>query len=117
MRTEAILDILKKMVRQGVECEKCPFPCKDGGMCMLITITKRMEILRRNLVRAQRLLREAVDDLRDADSLECTHCKHYRKLPDDDCEADCIECEQECLCKYCTDNERWEWRGYAEGKE
>lgn len=118
MRTEAMIDALKKAVRDRLPCEECPFECK-GGNCLLIAIAKRLEVLQRNAARAQRLMREAVNDLKDADAIECSHCQHYDRAIDECNEdVDCQSCNNDsCRCKSCIDMCNWEWRGFAgEGK-
>lgn len=115
MRTEAMIDAINRALRKEVVCSECAFDCKDGKFCMLIAIRARLRTLKENVTKAQRLMREAVDDLKDADMLECVHCRHYLKMDVQKCEAsdcECVECKEECACRYCTDNQHWEWRGF-----
>lgn len=115
MRTEAMIEAINSALRKEGVCSKCAFDCKGGKFCMLIAIGARLRTLTKNVAKAQRLMREAVDDLKDADMLECSHCRHYQKMDVQKCEesdCDCRECKEECACRYCTDNQHWEWRGF-----
>ena len=115
MRTEAMIEAINSALRKEGVCSECAFDCKDGKFCMLIAIGARLRVLTMNVAKAQRLMREAVDDLKDADRLECTHCRHYREQDVQKCEAsdcDCGMCKEECACRYCIDNQRWKWQGF-----
>ena len=52
----------------------------------------------------------AVADLREADLVDCAHCKHYASsmIP---CQCDCDNCRLDCVCKTCSRNSNWQWRG------
>ena len=121
MRTEAMIDMIKKTVREGLNCDRCIFDCaeEEEGFCLLIGVVKKLDTLQRGIVRAQKQMREAVEDLKDADRIECSHCRHY-DVPKDDCNEDlyCMKCEKaSCPCRHCIDMRNWEWRGFAgEGK-
>lgn len=52
----------------------------------------------------------AVRDLREADIIECEHCKHYREY-DSECGYECQTCARDCMCGDCYKNSHWEWRG------
>ena len=52
----------------------------------------------------------AVADLREADIIECEHCKHYREY-DSECGCECQTCAIDCACVDCYKNSHWEWRG------
>ena len=80
MRTEAMIEAINSTLRKEGVCSECAFDCKDGKFCMLIAIGARLRVLTKNVAKAQRLMREAVDDLKDADMLECSHCRYYRKM-------------------------------------
>lgn len=122
MRTEAMIDAINSALRKESVCSECAFDCKDGKFCMLIAIGARLRELTKNVAKAQRLMREAVDDLKDADMLECSHCRHYNSTDDiTDCHAlDCDEADydfmicrhEECKCKKCIDGSEWQWRGF-----
>ena len=50
-------------------------------------------------------------DLRDADSVECNHCAHYK------CDGHCWGCgSEDCPCKTCLKDSNWKWRGVQEGE-
>lgn len=115
MRTEAMIEAINSALRKEGVCSECAFDCKGGKFCMLIAIGARLRVLAKDVAKAQRLMREAVEDLKDADMLECGHCRHYQKMDVQKCEesdCDCRECKKECACRYCTDNQHWEWRGF-----
>ena len=59
----------------------------------------------------------AVADLREADRIDCEHCKHYKVFSSEECQLECDECVLDCPCKHCIDNSCWTWRGVQEGKE
>ena len=52
----------------------------------------------------------AVADLREADIIECEHCKHYREY-DSECGYECQTCARDCMCVDCYKNSHWEWSG------
>lgn len=56
----------------------------------------------------------AVEDLKEADLIDCMHCKAYEKnaIP---CQCDCEDCKiVNCVCKTCVRNSNWQWRGVRE---
>ena len=54
-------------------------------------------------------------DLKEADIIECDHCRYYKNADSADCDAadcDCVFCENEsCKCRDCRGNSNWQWRG------
>ena len=56
----------------------------------------------------------AIADLREADLIDCMHCKAYNTniIP---CQCDCENCKiVNCACKTCVRNSNWQWRGVRE---
>jgi len=56
----------------------------------------------------------AIADLREADLIDCMHCKAYNTniIP---CQCDCENCKiVNCACKTCVRNSNWQWRGVQE---
>ena len=51
-----------------------------------------------------------LNDLREADMIECEHCKHYR-INDPECSCECGTCINPCPCNECYHNNLWAWRG------
>ena len=53
----------------------------------------------------------ALADLKEADMIDCMHCKAYNTniIP---CQCDCENCKiVNCVCKTCVRNSNWQWRG------
>lgn len=53
----------------------------------------------------------AIADLKEADMIDCMHCKAYNTniIP---CQCDCENCKiVNCACKTCVRNSNWQWRG------
>ena len=56
----------------------------------------------------------ALEDLREADMIDCMHCKAYNTNIIT-CQCDCINCKiVNCACKTCDRNSNWQWRGVQE---
>ncbi len=39
----------------------------------------------------------------------CNICEHFES--NIRCDAECDECKQKCICHFCKDCDKWEWRG------
>ena len=107
MTPETIQEFLSRC--EGTKTEKC-------AAC---TYRIRCNFEEYALAYIQLLERERdaiLKDLKEADRIECDHCKHYAYCQDC-CEAvefDCKKCDAECKCKDCINNINWEWRGIQE---
>ena len=73
--------------------------------------------LEQRLAQLERERDAAVEDLREADMVDCEHCKHYKVFGSEECQLECDECTADCPCKHCIDNSCWTWRGVQEGKQ
>ena len=73
--------------------------------------------LEQRLAQLERERDAAVEDLREADMVDCCHCKHYKVYGANECDAEdctCDDCKRDCPCKNCKTNSNWEWRGVQE---
>lgn len=60
----------------------------------------------------------AVEDLKRAEYWTCEHCKfNLIPAPCGESNMDCDSCKFEnCICRDCIENSRWQWRGVQEEK-
>lgn len=81
---------------------------RDGLSIMLTSATSAAEKYKRERD-------AAVEDLREADRLDCEHCINYSQFGSDACDESnfmCTECKKiHCRCKTCRNNSNWQWRG------
>lgn len=102
---------------EGYACKRISCPYDDGrsiyngSRCMLDARKDALAYIRQ-LERERNAL---LEDLRDADRIDCEHCASYDGAATKECEdADylCDKCTRtDCPCSTCRDCSNWEWRG------
>lgn len=80
-----------------------------------IAAAQCLEKLAAELEQVKRERNAAIADLKEADRLECEHCRSYGLCQVGDGEdIDCETCTIECKCRECRNGNQWEWRGLKE---
>ena len=99
----------------GEDCGKCPYDTLDFKTCR----SDLLEDLKDYVEGLERDNEALLDDLKEADKIECEHCLHYEHAENNDCEASDFNCEScqviGCACKNCRNCCNWEWRGASVG--
>lgn len=58
----------------------------------------------------------AIADLKEADRIDCEHCRWYGLCqPAEGEDIDCEKCTNVCKCNECRNSDQWEWRGMKSG--
>lgn len=76
----------------------------------------------RVIVKMNKMCDDLMDDLQDADRIECSHCAAYENAATkercEDADYLCDKCTRtDCPCRTCRDCSNWTWRGVREDAE
>lgn len=88
---------------EGLERVRATLQAGNGE---LREATWKQELCKRRLEEERNAL---LNDLREADRVDCMHCKHCTEIAS--CDLQCDDCKQKCVCNACRDGHLWEWRG------
>ena len=131
--------VLRYCEESGARCGGCPSGTDENGVpnChsqahiadLIESLSAELEQVKQERDRLNILLGQAqsmletrtherdaaVEDLKQAD-VDCMKCKFsLSTAPCHESDFNCAECKvANCVCKDCTDNSNWEWRGIQE---
>ena len=71
---------------------------------------KRIDELESSLAQVERENEALRNDLKLADTIDCTCCIHNQQIIDT-CDCNCNQCKEQCVCNTCRNNDKYEWRG------
>ena len=106
-------DKIIEALNTEVYCENCPHngsDCLTEG-CYYISAATLIE-------RLEKQLAAAIKDMLAKD--HCDVCKHSREgvAECDASDFECGDCKSDnCVCRHCQDEDKWEWRGAEKGAE
>ena len=112
MEVKELVKALKNLQVQtgSLACLGCGHEhgCGMHGCAILRDSANLLESMQEELDRVKAERDAAIRDLESCD-IDCNFCVYAGKYKD--CDLDCINCGQDCVCSVCRDNNRWQWRG------
>ena len=70
------------------------------------------DVVTKRMIKLEQTLHKALTDFRDSLLKDpCEYCSHF--ITDDRCPDDleCMTCSCDCICKTCSNCNKWVWRG------
>lgn len=71
-----------------------------------------LDLAQRAQAQAEKERDAAIADIKHGTE-NCEVCRFVNTVSD--CDAECLTCQKECMCRDCRDESHWQWRGWKEG--